>query len=219
MSVSLRLKIILSSLLLLSACHSFLFAEEIRFIGASNRNPVGTGEQFTITYSINANASSFEAPSFKDFNVLSGPNQSTSMQIMNGSMSQSVDITYYLQARTEGTFRIEPATIIVNNTRIKSNTLSITVVKGQGKAQSQQQDDGSGADAGVSSQNVFLKVSVDKSNLYRGEALVATYKLYTRVNVINYTIDKLPAFNGFWSQELKMPEQLELRNEILIQNG
>ncbi len=193
----------------------FSHAEEIKVTATTNRNPVGVNEQFIVSYNVNTNVSGFQAPSFKDFNILSGPNQSTSMQFINGAMSQSITFTYYLQARAEGTFRIDPASVSVNNTSIKSNSLNITVVKGQGKTQSNSgqgsnADDGSG---GVSSNSVFLKVSVDKANLYQGEALIATYKLYTRVNVINYSVEKLPAFNGFWSQELKMPEQLELRNE------
>ncbi len=205
------IKLFFSFLLCIAASHCF--AQEIKLTATANRNPVGVNEQFTVSYSINTNVSNFQAPSFKDFNVLSGPNQSTSMQFINGAMSQSITFTYYLQARNEGTFRIDPASVSVNNTAIKSNALSITVVKGQGKAQAGSANGEEAVDEGVSSNSVFLRVSVDKSNLYQGEALIATYKLYTRVNVINYSVEKLPAFNGFWSQELKMPEQLELRNE------
>lgn len=200
---------------LLAGCF-IAHADEIKLTAATNKNPVGVNEQFIVTFSVNANVSGFQAPSFKDFNILSGPNQSTSMQFINGAMSQSISFTYYLQARAEGTFRIDPATVSINNSAIKSNSLSITVVKGQGKTQSNSGQGGGNDDAedsGVSSNGVFLKVSVDKTSLYQGEALIATYKLYTRVNVINYSVEKLPAFNGFWSQELKMPEQLELRNE------
>lgn len=189
-------------------------AAEISFTATVNRNPIGTNEQFSITFTINAQASNFQAPSFRDFNVLSGPNQSTSMQFINGNMSQSVSFTYYLQAKSEGTFRIDPATIEVNGVKIKSNALTLNVVKGQGKPQagtnsSQNNDDG------ITTKSVFLRVSVNKSSVYRGEAILATYKLYTKVNLVNYTIDKLPALNGFWSQELKMPEQLELRTEVI----
>ncbi|HMT30021.1 MAG TPA: BatD family protein [Bacteroidia bacterium] len=49
--------------------------------------------------------------------------------------------------------------------------------------------------------------------MYRGEAIVATYKLYTNVQVINYSINKVPAFNGFWSQDMQMPSQLTLYQE------
>ncbi|MBS1764412.1 MAG: protein BatD [Bacteroidetes bacterium] len=191
-------------------------AAEISFTATVNRNPIGTNEQFSITFTINAQASNFQAPSFKDFNILSGPNQSTSMQFINGNMSQSVSFTYYLQAKSEGTFRIDPATIDVNGVKIKSNVLTLNVIKGQGKPQagaagSQSNDD----DNGITTKSVFLRVSVDKSSVYRGEAILATYKLYTKVSLVNYTIDKLPALNGFWSQELKMPDQLELKTEVI----
>lgn len=199
-------------LMFLTTITTPIFAAEITFIASVNKNPISTNEQFSITFTLNTQGSNFQAPTFRDFNVLSGPNQSTSMQFINGNMSQSVSYTYYLTANNEGTFRIEPATVNVNGGKVKSNTLTINVVKGQ-KAQSGTQQQKSNDDAGIGSNSVFLRVSVNKSSVYRGEALLATYKLYTKVNLVNYSIDKLPALNGFWSQELKMPQQLELTTE------
>jgi len=40
-----------------------------------------------------------------------------------------------------------------------------------------------------------------------------TYKLYTKVTLVNYGISKLPSFNGFWSQDIQMPQQLEFHME------
>ena len=200
-------------LMFLTTITTPVFAAEITFIASVNKNPVSTNEQFSITFTLNTQGSNFQAPTFRDFNVLSGPNQSTSMQFINGNMSQSVSYTYYLTANNEGTFRIEPATINVNGGKVKSNTLTINVVKGQKAQSGSQQQKSNDADAGISSNSVFLRVSVNKSSVYRGEALLATYKLYTKVNLVNYSIDKLPALNGFWSQELKMPQQLELTTE------
>ncbi len=198
-------------LLVLTA--SNIFAAEITFIASVNKNPVGTNEQFSITYTLNTQGSNFQAPTFRDFNVLSGPNQSTSMQFINGNMSQSVSFTYYLTANSEGTFRIDPATINVNGGKVKSNSLTINVVKGQKAQSGTQQQKGDEAAVGVNNNSVFLRVSLNKTNVYRGEGILATYKLYTKVNLVNYSIDKLPALNGFWSQELKMPQQLELTSE------
>lgn len=192
---------------------SNIFAAEITFIASINKNPVGTNEQFSITYTLNTQGSNFQAPTFRDFNVLSGPNQSTSMQFINGNMSQSVSFTYYLTANSEGTFRIDPATINVNGGKVKSNSLTINVVKGQKAQSGAQQQKADAAEAGVNNNSVFLRVSLNKTNVYRGEGILATYKLYTKVNLVNYSIDKLPALNGFWSQELKMPQQLELTTE------
>ena len=178
-----------------------------RFTASVNPQNVSVGDQFQITFTLNggSNARGFKAPSFGDFNVLMGPSQSSNMQIINGSFSQSISITYVLQAQKEGTFKIGGAEIMAGNDRLISNTVSINVGKSRGN--------GGQNNDGATSNNVFLKASVDKSTAYRGEAIVVTYRLYTRVTLLNYTLDKLPSLDGFWSQEIELPQQPEFHNE------
>lgn len=183
------------------------------FTASVNKNPVGLNDQFQLTFTLNANGSSFKAPSLSDFSILSGPNQSSSMQFVNGNMSQSISFSYILQPKKEGTFKLEPATVESGGKIVLSNMVTITVNKGgsQGSQKGQNQDEKSN----ISTNNIFLRVSVDKSTVFRGEAIVATYKLYTNVQVINYSISKVPAFNGFWSQDMQMPTQLTLTTEVV----
>ena len=179
-----------------------------------NKNAVSTSEQFQLTYSLNTSGRGFQGPDLKDFYVLGGPNQSTSMQFVNGSVSQSISFNYILQPKAEGTFKIGFASIEAEGKRIQSNGLIITVAKGAAQAQQQQggnrqqgqqQDDG----AGLSEKNLFIRAETSKSNAYRGEAIVVSFKLYTNVNIINYSVEKMPSMNGFWSQDVSMPQQLE----------
>ena len=51
----------------------------------------------------------FELPNLPNFEIIGGPNQSTSMQIMNGITSQTISYTYYLQPTEEGPLTIYPA--------------------------------------------------------------------------------------------------------------
>ena len=63
--------------------------------------------------------------------------------------------------------------------------------------------------------NLFLRASVDRSRVYLGEQITATFKVYTRVRITNYTINKLPSMTGFWGEELVIPQQVTLTNEAL----
>ena len=159
-----------------------------------SKNPVGVNEQFQLSYELNANGSSFKAPSLADFMVLSGPNQSTSMQFINGNMSQSITFSYILQPKKEGIFKLEPATVETGGKIILSNIVTVNVTKAsaQGSQQGGQNQD---EKSNISSKNIFFRVSIDKSNVYRGEAIVATYKLYTNVQVVNYGINKFAVSN------------------------
>lgn len=188
------------------------------FSATASPSTVAVGDQVQVTFLLNGEGNNFRAPSFPDFNILMGPSQSTSMQIMNGSMSQSLSFTYILQALKEGSFKIGNASIDANGKQLLSNTFTITVVKGGTPPPSSGQQGGqqdSKGTAGEVSKNVFLRVTVDKSSVYRGEGIVCSFKLYTRVNLVNYGLTKLPAFNGFWSQEITLPQQLEFRSETL----
>src|SRR6185436_335510 len=98
------------------------FAQDVTFTATTGSSTVGAGEQFQVTFSVNGNASKFQAPTFKDFEVLMGPSQSMSTQIINGSFSQSVSYNYVLIAQREGTYEIGPATVEVNGKKLQSNS-------------------------------------------------------------------------------------------------
>jgi hypothetical protein len=201
----------LISLLALNFQVVTVFAQNEKFTASSSATTVSVNDQFQVTFTFTGNGKSFRAPDFANFQVLMGPNQSSSVQIVNGNFSQTLSFTYVLQAESEGTFKIGAAEITGSSGKVLSNTLSINVVKGSAQAQSGKQ---SGSDQNnPDSRNVFLRTSVDKTNVYLGEAVVVTYRLYTKVTLLNYSIEKIPAMNGFWSQDIPMPQQLQFRQE------
>lgn len=179
-------------------------ADSDRFTASVSSPSVTVGDQIQITFTVNgsANVRNFKAPSFSDFNVLMGPSQSSNVQIINGSFSQSISFTYILEAVKEGNFRIGGAEVLAGNDKLVSNGVTVNVAKGR-----QGGNAGGGGESGASSKNVFLKASIDKSSAYEGEAMVLTYRLYTRVTLLNYSLNKLPSLSGFWSQEIEMPQQ------------
>ena len=114
------------------------FADKVEFT-ASSPKVVAVGEQFRLTFSFNAKGTAFKAPDLRDFNILSGPNtsSSSSIQIINGNMTRSVSYTYtyILSAAKQGKFAISSAQIKYKGKVYESNSISIEVVKGSAKAQ------------------------------------------------------------------------------------
>ena len=184
---------------------SFLLAADIEFV-ANGPKEISLGEQFEISFSVNGNGSSFIGPQISGFAVLSGPNPSTSssVQIINGQMSQSIttSLVYYLQATQPGTFTIPGATITVNGKKYKSNSLTIKVIKGQSAATRQQDGLSAKPLATLGNKDVFLRAFVSKTNPVEGEQVIVNYKIYTRVPIPEYAVTKLPSSIGFWAQDL-----------------
>lgn len=209
-NIFIKIFISIATLLFNPACFS-VFAQNETLTASASPTSVAVGEQLQITFSLNGNGTNFHAPTFNDFNVLAGPNQSTSMQFINGSVSQTISYTYVLQATKEGSFRFGSATMDAGGKKITSNQVIVTVVKGNATAkqpQSGAQGNQQSADAAIAGgKNVFLRATIDKSNVYQGEGIVVTYKLYTKVNLATYTISKLPGLIGFWSQDISNPQQ------------
>ncbi len=189
-------------------------ADNIQFT-ASTKGNVATGERFEVVYSVNADAGKFKAPSFKDFNVLSGPSQSssTSVQIINGSVSQSISYSYsyILEAVKEGTFTIPPATVEVNGKSYQSNSLTVKVAKGNPVSQQQSNTNKQSSPSDIKGGNLYLKTIVNKTKIYKGEQLYVIQKIYTRFNLIGIG-DKKFECAGFWSEDIKMSEIIP-RNE------
>ena len=175
---------------------------------------VSVGQQFAVTYEINARPTEFKTPTFSNFNFLGGPSQSSSSstQYINGRMtrSMSVSYTYYLSASAEGTYTIPKATCKVDGQVVESNTAQVKVVKAsathqqrsQGQVRYRQQAQPQDEPVQIDDNTLYVKISANKTNVYQGEEIIVTYRIYTQVNISQYQIDKLPINKGFWTEDL-----------------
>ncbi|MGK0365993.1 MAG: hypothetical protein ACI85O_003063 [Saprospiraceae bacterium] len=77
----------------------------------------------------NAKGQKFEAPNLKSFDIVGGPNQSSSFSMMNGETTQSISYTYYLQPKTTGVFYLEPAFIEANGMTMETQPIEIMVLE------------------------------------------------------------------------------------------
>jgi hypothetical protein len=190
-----------------------VYAQEPSLTATLSESNVAVGDQFEISFSLNTNGRNFQTPAFSDFQVLSGPNQSTSMQFVNGQMTQSVVFSFILLAKKEDTFKIGPAIVDVGGKKMQSNIVTIKVAKAG--TQAKRAADGA-QDASVQlGNNLMIKVSLNKSSAYQGEAIIATYKLYYKVSIVGINNIEPPNINGFWSQDIEMPKNLVGHKEIL----
>lgn len=77
----------------------------------------------------NADGKNFEAPDFSQhFNVISGPNFSTSMNIVNGDISRKMTITYFVEPKETGLFYILPASVQAADKVLETSPLEVMVV-------------------------------------------------------------------------------------------
>ena len=213
-------KLIFLILLLIPAFYAE--ADSVRFT-MSGPNVISIGEQFRLSFTLNEQGSDLQLPEISNFDVLMGPStsQSSSIQIINGKTTQSVSFSYIfiLRAKEEGTYTIRPASIKVNGKVYESNDLKIQVVKGQ-KPQSssgnQQQQQSTAASGTINKEDLFVKVDLDKQNVFKGEQIIATVKIYVSpdVPITNFDDVKLPSYAGFWTQEIDIPNQISFSREV-----
>lgn len=175
------------------------------------------GEAFRVEFALNAKPDddTFKAPTFEGFDVVAGPavSQGSSVQIINGKMSKSVNytITYVLLPQQSGNMTIGVATVQVDGKRYSTAPTPIEVREAQssaggGGAGAQSQGGGSQslesrASNQIGTDDLLLRLVLSRSSVYKGEPVRATLKLYSRVNLAGVEGAKMPTFNGFWSQQ------------------
>lgn len=185
---------------------------QVQFVAKTSHTGVKTGDRFQIQFTANATMDEFEAPSLGNFRVLSGPNQSTNMSWVNGKTSHSISYSYVLMAIKEGEFKIGSATATINGKSYKTEPFTVTVGKGV-KVQQNNGNNNANKQANVSD-DIYIKASASKTKVYQGEQIIATYKLFTRVNIANYDFIKAADLNGFWSEEIDLG-QSQWKQEII----
>lgn len=194
---------------------SVSFTQE--FSASVSSTKVEQYERFQVDFTFNSNdmngIEGFRPPSFSQFKVLTGPNQSTSMQIINGAVSSSVTYSYILTADNIGQYTIGQASINFKGKSYSSKPIVINIIQGDPNRKKNQQtkDEISTADL---AKDVFILATPDKKRAYVGEQITVTYKLFTRTNIASPQISKLPQYNGFWSEELMLGNNITFNFEM-----
>jgi len=173
--------------------HFFHAPAQVSFKTIVPQHPIAPGESFQVQYII-ANAeevSDFSAPPFEGFRMVSGPH----IYSGDGPVTQK-NLVFTLAAIHEGNFKIPGASCLADGKFKKSNEVTVRVIS------EKEMDETSyvlkqGEDPYQKiRENLFLKLTIDKSSCFVGEPLVATFRLYSRLQSKSNII-KNPGFYGF----------------------
>lgn len=223
------MKTALISIALLLSVTFAAFAQQAQFSSKASSTRVGAGEPFQIQYTIDnaQNISGFQPPEFHGFSILS-QSQSNSTSIINGQMSQSISFIFILSAASPGNYTIPGAKARINGNTLMSNPISIHVGAagtsrpgnqpiaspvGPGNSPSSGIQQELNSNPGVLKRgenardkirkNVFVKVNVNKKDVYVGQQITASYKLYTRLPTSS-KVTKVPSYSGFSAHDINL---------------
>ena len=208
-------------LLLLSVCA--LQAQRIRVVAPKH---VTVGEEFQVEYTVFTQdvrrfqlgrlSSGLEkvfgpaTSSQSNYNFVDGHANSTS----------TVSFTYVFVATKGGSVTIGPAHIFVNGQELTSTPVKITASNGNNNSSSSangtyrdsRKSSRTAPAPTISPQDLFIKVSANKTTVYEQEPVLLTYKVYTTKN-LRQLIGKMPDLAGFHVQEIDLPQQKTFHKE------
>ena len=189
-------------------------------------NIVELSERFNVVFVVEGEhaPSDFEWSAGDDFSIVWGPQKgsSTSIQIVNGKTTRNsqTSYTYILQAKKTGTFTLPPASAKVRGNAIQSKAVSVQVVdngsrpsQGASADDTQQEGEANARQQRSEEPDIFMRLSLSRSSVVVGEPVTATLKIYHRTNLVGFENAKFPSFNGFWSQEVESPSNIEFQRE------
>ncbi|MEL6191556.1 MAG: BatD family protein [Bacteroidota bacterium] len=204
-------------LLLMAPLFMLNTASAQKFVAFVDRNKVPVNQPFQVSFQLeNAQSRQIEFPDFEPLQVVAGPNSSSSMQIVNGQVSQTMSYSFYLRGAKEGKFTIGKATIKVGDKTLATEPISVEIVAGaanpqggnnqtQNVATNQQNTGSDGVSPDLMRQireNVFVRAIPSKSNVMQGEQFSVTFKLYMGATISGLNLVESPSFKSFWVEEI-----------------
>lgn len=171
---------------------------QVEFEAKLSKTKLGINERLRVDFKMNKDGDNFNPPTFSNFNVVGGPNQSISRSLVNGVYQFVKMYSYFLAPKKQGTLTISQASIEIDGEIYKTTPQKVTVTSAVSKPK-----DGNNADY-VASENIHLVAEVSKASPYLNEAITVVYKLYVSPNtgVSNWREIDNPKYSDFWSQNI-----------------
>ncbi len=177
------------------------YAQTPELVASVSKNKLGLNQRVKIQFTINKQgADNFQAPNFKNFQIVSGPSQSISQSWVNGNASFSQSYNYIIKPLKKGEFLIPSASIKLNNKILTSKAVKVIVLDPVEIPKDPNDPNY------IAQQNVHLVAEISKSSPYVGEGIYVEYRLYVsqNISVRDFSYTDSPQYNGFWNQDIKI---------------
>jgi hypothetical protein len=173
---------------------------QVKFEAKVSKKKLGVNERLRIDFKMNKDGDNFIPPSFKDFDVVGGPNTSLSNSYSGGKRYYSKTYSYFLSPKKRGKFTIKQATIEIDGESYKTFPVTITVTAPVDKP------NGPPDASDIATNNIHLVAEVSKKNPYLNESITVVYKLYVgrETGVRGWNAKDNPRYNDFWSQNIEV---------------
>jgi len=210
-------------------------AQEINVRARVDRNRVGEGGQVILTVEVSGPTLGEIAPpdvsGVVDFDIVGGPMPSSRFQWINGRTSATKAWAYALRPRQTGSRTIPALGLLVGGRTYRTQSIDIDVVPGGTGASPTPGGVPPGVRGGpgraggnprtpaepeAAPGRVLVAADVDSRTAYVGQQVTLRVLLDTQTEILNLGSKDSPTFPGFWAEEIKLPENLELRR---IQRG
>ena len=179
---------------------TFNLQAQVSFDAKVSKKRLGLNERLRIDFEMNENGDNFNPPPFKNFQIISGPQQAVSRSWVNGVQSFSKTYTYFLTPRSKGNFTIGQAEVTINGEIYKTSPIEIEVTNAVKKP-----NDPNNVEGQIDG-NIHLVAEVSNPNPYLNEGITIVYKLYVRnpISVSDVSELETPSYGDFWSHLIKI---------------
>ncbi len=196
-----------------------------------DRTEISAGEEITLSIEIAALSLDQAAPPdisrLEGFDVITGPSVSSRFQWINGRTSASRTYSYVLRPDGTGTLTIPALGVLVQGRTYRTRPITLTVnppgtirspyapppVAGPQPGRSippSTPAPGTGRAAGAGA-DVRVRVEADARTVYVGQQVTVRFLLDTQTDILNLALKDNPTFPGFWAEEIKLPENLDMK--------
>ncbi len=171
-------------------------------------------EVFSIVFTANGEIKDFVSPTFSGLEVLVGPSPSarSSSSTINGKRTESFERSYsfIVKPLESGKAQVSGASATIDDKIYSTQKFEIDVLKGESTSRAAKPKNPT---TEITADDLFLRLTLDKENVVEGEPIIATLKLYTKVPIAGFENVRFPVFNGFWSQEIDTPQNINFERE------
>ncbi len=199
-------------------CPVAIIAQDVSIKAFVSKNKISSEERFQFSIEVSGKSTSLpdvKFPELKNFYILSGPNQSTNIQYVNGAMTSSKTLSFVLKPRAAGKLTIGKASLESDGKVLESEPIVITVSKAGAAPQQKTQTKNNQNASQIPSGNIFLRSFVSKRKAFLGEQIIVEYRLYFKTQVRTYELEKNPSNIGFWTEDFELPQRPTIETEVI----